>query len=52
MKYKHNEIEKELKKLEKGSKCCKLDITTILFALAPLFILFVWLLVLIWIGVL
>jgi len=47
---KHNEIEKELEKLEIGSKCCKLDITTILLALTPLYILFVMFLLLIFYG--
>jgi len=47
MKDKRKEIEKELNKLE--IKCCKLDITTILFALIPLFILFIMFLLLVFI---
>ena len=47
MKNKHNEIEKELDKLEKESKCCKLDITTTLLDLIPLYILFVMFLLLV-----
>jgi len=47
MKNKYKEIEKELNKLEIKSKCCKLDITTMLLALIPLYILFAMFLLLI-----
>jgi len=43
----YDKLEKELDKLEIGSKCCKLDITTILLALIPLFILFIMFLLLV-----